>query len=52
MTIDSFSFTRFGENASIGGGHTIRIYGVPEPAACGSIVICSFVLILQRREHH
>jgi hypothetical protein len=31
MTIDSFSFTRFGDDASIGGGHTIRIYGVPEP---------------------
>jgi hypothetical protein len=32
MTIDSFHFQRFGDNASIGGGHTIHIYGVPEPA--------------------
>ena len=38
MTIDSFSFTRFGSNASIGGGHTIRIYGVPEPASCSSLL--------------
>jgi hypothetical protein len=32
MTIDSFHLERFDRNAAIGGGHTIRIYGVPEPA--------------------
>jgi hypothetical protein len=36
MTIDSFHFERLGgvvPRANIGGGHTIRIYGVPEPSA-------------------
>ena len=47
MTIDSFSFTRFGDDASIGGGHTIRLYGVPEPASC--ILICIGSLVSIRR---
>jgi hypothetical protein len=43
-TIDSFRFERFGDNATIGGGQTIRIYGVPEPATwmlflCGVTVV-------------
>jgi hypothetical protein len=47
MTIDSFTFVRvFGDAARIGGGHTIRIYGVPEPATW--ILFCMGALVLQR----
>jgi hypothetical protein len=50
MTIDSFSFTRFGANASIGGGHTIRIYGIPEPT--GWMLFSLALLGLNRRLRH
>jgi hypothetical protein len=50
MTIDSFIFERFGLNdANTGGGHTIRIYGVPEPPTFSFAVCCAGLLIAHRR---
>jgi hypothetical protein len=39
MTIDSFHLEPMGSNAIIGGGHTIRIYGVPELSNVGLFLI-------------
>jgi hypothetical protein len=52
MTIDAFHFERIGgvvPRANIGGGHTIRIYGIPEPGTACLILVLAGSLSWSRR---
>jgi hypothetical protein len=55
MSIESFTFSRFGDNAAIGGAHLIRIYGIPEPHSAGlSLVgiVCAVLTGCRLLERH